>query len=237
MDVSRRGMYMYKRNVLEGILQWMYCEEEWMYSIEMHWTLYGNVCISKRNVYRQKKYVEKYIEMMFKWNLSTLEVYISRSNLQRNLASGHICVSCRSLFAKEPQNKRLFGGKWRINEILYQVIFVWSDILWSNCRQVYGSVHISRSTEWWRPMGCLIFIGHFPQKSPMMSGSFAQRDLQLEVNVDRCMAVYIFRGVLYIHTKHVQKCIVECAFLFQGNTRGVHLEKYCMYIREMCRNV
>jgi len=35
-------------------------------------------------------------------------------------------------------------------------------------------------TEWRRPTGCLIFIGHFPQKSPMISGSFAERDLQLE---------------------------------------------------------
>ena len=34
-------------------------------------------------------------------------------------------------------------------------------------------------TELRRVTGCLIFIGHFPQKSPRISGSFAERDVQL----------------------------------------------------------
>ena len=33
---------------------------------------------------------------------------------------------------------------------------------------------------WPRPIGCLIFRGHFPQKSPEISGSFAKRDLRLK---------------------------------------------------------
>jgi len=35
-------------------------------------------------------------------------------------------------------------------------------------------------TGWCRDVGCLIFIGHFSQKSPKISGSFGQRDLQLK---------------------------------------------------------
>jgi len=37
-------------------------------------------------------------------------------------------------------------------------------------------------TGWPRPVGCLIFLGHFLQKSPIISGSFAERDIQLKAS-------------------------------------------------------
>ena len=39
-------------------------------------------------------------------------------------------------------------------------------------------------TRWRRVIGCLIFIGHFPQKKPLIYGSSARNDLQLKASYD-----------------------------------------------------
>jgi len=60
-----------------------------------------------------------------------------------------IFFSCRSLSAKEPIAIGLFCGKYPIK-----------------------TRHLA-DTGWRRYIGCLVLIGHCPQKSPIISGSFA----------------------------------------------------------------
>jgi len=51
--------------------------------------------------------------------------------------------------------------------------------IWVCLNTLYTLVHV---TGWRRPIGYLLFTCHFPQNSPMISGSFAGNDLQLKAS-------------------------------------------------------
>jgi len=84
---------------------------------------------------------------------------------------------------------------WARNICIYIYVYVTAKELYvtakTPCKSIFAYLllhiasYISCRTYqllpgWQRPIRYYIFIGHFPQKSPIISSSFAERDLQLK---------------------------------------------------------
>jgi len=60
-------------------------------------------------------------------------------------------------------------------------------------------------TGWPKYLVCLIFIGHFPQKSLIMSGSFAESDLHLKASY-----AFLPPCIWYLYAEICSVCVCVC---------------------------
>ena len=70
-----------------------------------------------------------------------------------------------------------------------------------------------RFTGWRNPIECLIFIGHFLQKSPIIGGTFAANDLQLQVSYVSAPSC-TYNMIIELTNMYVGVCVYMCICVY-----------------------
>jgi len=133
----------------------------------------------------------------------------------------HICMR----YAKH-RNESCHTYEWVMSHVEHDVFIhvTWLPHLVDSCE-----ILSSESTWWRKHIGCLIFIGDFPQKSLTISGSFAKNDLQLKASYGSSPPIIVVCMHFLIHAcAHIctRLCVRVCAYELTPSLRRLLWYRY-----------
>jgi len=151
--------------------------KKWSWYIDFEWSWYLDwlhVCGMTHSHVKHASFI--YIET---WYLDWLEYIMFRCHMYPCHMCFHMCDLTHSCVAQP------------VTWLIHMCDMTYSSVRYASFTRVTGVmpyIWVCRTCDdescagWCRILGCLIFIGRFPQKSPIISGFFAQNDLQLRAS-------------------------------------------------------
>ena len=137
------------------------------------------------------------------------------------------------------------GGKKREHQHVSMHVCVYVRTHMHVCTYLLDTL-VGGSTGWRRLIGSLIFIGHFPQKSRIFSGSFVENDLQLRGSYESSPPCSVIKagGKKQRTCVFLCICVRVCAYAYMSvhihvtyllggvvwSRQVARIEDMCMYV-------